>query len=124
MTNIAIFASGSGSNAENIANYFKSNPDIGVALILSTQHDAYVHERAKKLGIASFSFTKVEFDEGTNVLDVLRKYEIDFIVLAGFLLKISQPILDAFSGRIINIHPALLPNMGVKECMATGCIRR
>ncbi|HAR39088.1 MAG: phosphoribosylglycinamide formyltransferase [Bacteroidetes bacterium GWD2_45_23] len=114
MTQIAIFASGSGSNAENIADYFKGNPDIGVALILSNKQDAYVHERAKKLGIASFFFTKVEFDEGTKILDVLRKNKIDFIVLAGFLLKISQPILDAFSGRIINIHPALLPKYGGK----------
>ena len=114
MTHIAIFASGSGSNAENIAVYFKGNPDIGVALVLSNKQDAYVHERAKKLGIPSFFFTKNDFDEGTKILDTLYKYEIDFIVLAGFLLKISQPLLDAFSGRIINIHPALLPKYGGK----------
>ena len=106
MTYIAIFASGSGSNAENIANYFKSSTDIGVALILSNKQDAYVHERAKKLGIPSFTFTKAEFADGTEILEILREYEIDFIVLAGFLLKVSKSLLEAYPGRIVNIHPA------------------
>jgi phosphoribosylglycinamide formyltransferase-1 len=114
MTYIAIFASGSGSNAENIANYFKSSTDIGVALILSNKQDAYVHERAKKLGIPSFTFTKAEFADGTEILEILREYEIDFIVLAGFLLKVSKSLLEAYPGRIVNIHPALLPKHGGK----------
>ncbi len=112
MTNIAIFASGSGSNAENIADYFKGSTEIGVTLILSNKQDAYVHERAKKLGIPSFTFTKAEFADGTEILEILREYEIDFIVLAGFLLKVSKSLLEAYPRRIVNIHPALLPKHG------------
>ena len=114
MTNIAIFASGSGSNAENIADYFKGSTEIGVTLILSNKQDAYVHERAKKLGIPSFTFTKAEFADGTEILEILREYEIDFIVLAGFLLKASKSLLEAYPRRIVNIHPALLPKHGGK----------
>ena len=112
MINIAIFASGSGSNAENIADYFKGSTEIGVTLILSNKQDAYVHERAKKLGIPSFTFTKAEFADGTEILEILREYEIDFIVLAGFLLKVSKSLLEAYPRRIVNIHPALLPKHG------------
>ncbi|MCE5204811.1 MAG: phosphoribosylglycinamide formyltransferase [Porphyromonadaceae bacterium] len=114
MTRIAIIASGSGSNAENIAKYFKGHAEVHISLILSNNSDAYVHERAAKLGIPSFTFTKAEFDEGKEILEVLREYEIDFIVLAGFLLKISQPLLEAYAERIVNIHPALLPKYGGK----------
>ena len=114
MINIAIFASGSGSNAENIADYFKGSTEIGVTLILSNKQDAYVHERAKKLGIPSFTFTKAEFADGTEILEILREYEIDFIVLAGFLLKVSKSLLEAYPRRIVNIHPALLPKHGGK----------
>ncbi len=112
MIRIAIFASGSGSNAENIAIYFRNRNDIGISVIVSNKRDAHVHERAKKLGIPSYTFSKAEFDEGTAVLDTLCEYKTDFIVLAGFLLKVSQPLLDAFPGRIVNIHPALLPKYG------------
>ncbi|HCC85818.1 MAG: Phosphoribosylglycinamide formyltransferase [Proteiniphilum acetatigenes] len=114
MIRIAIFASGSGSNAENIAKYFRDHADIQVALILSNNPGAYVHDRAKKLGIPSYTFSKAAFDEGSAVLNTLREYKTDFIVLAGFLLKVSQPLLDAFPGRIVNIHPALLPKYGGK----------
>jgi len=114
MIRIAIFASGSGSNAENIAEYFRDHADIQVALILSNNPGAYVHERAKKLGIPSYTFSKAAFDEGSAVLHILREYQTDFIVLAGFLLKVSQPLLDAFPRRIVNIHPALLPKYGGK----------
>ena len=114
MKKIAIFASGSGSNAENIAGYFSSSEEIEISLILSNRKDAFVHERAKKLGIPSYTFNKKEFDEADLILETLRQYEIDFIVLAGFLLKVSHPILEAFPNRIINIHPALLPKFGGK----------
>lgn len=114
MTRIVLFASGSGSNAENIARYFSGNSAISVPLIISNKRDAYVHERARRLGIRSLTFSKAEFDEGSVVIDTLRTYEINFIVLAGFLLKVSQPLLDAYPGRIINIHPALLPKFGGK----------
>lgn len=112
MTNIALFASGSGSNAENIIRYFLGKEEISFPLILSNKKEAYVHERARGLGIPSFTFSKAEFDEGTTIVDMLRSYDIDYIVLAGFLLKVSQPLLDAYPGKIINIHPALLPKFG------------
>jgi len=114
MKRIAIFASGSGSNAENIAQYFSGSNDIEISLILSNKKEAFVHERAKKLGIPSYTFSKTEFDEADLILETLQQYEIDFIVLAGFLLKVPRPILEAFPNRIINIHPALLPKYGGK----------
>jgi len=114
MIRIAIFASGSGSNAKNLAEYYRNRQDIGISIIISNKRDAYVHERARKLGIPSYTFSKAEFDEGSAVLDILREYKADFIVLAGFLLKVSQPLLDAYPRRIVNIHPALLPKYGGK----------
>ena len=114
MTRIALFASGSGTNAENIIRYFSDNEEISIPLIISNKRDAYVHERASRLGIPSFTFSKAEFDEGSSVLYLLSTFEIDYIVLSGFLLKVSQPLLDAYPGKIINIHPALLPKFGGK----------
>ena len=114
MINIAIFASGNGSNAENIVNYFSTNKEIKVAMIISNRSDAYVHVRANKLGIPSFTFNKSDFDDGSVVLNKMAEYEIGFIVLAGFLLKVPQSIMDTFPNRIINIHPALLPKYGGK----------
>lgn len=114
MTHIAIFASGNGSNAENISAYFTNNEDIEISLIISNKRDAFVHKRAKKLGIPSYTFSKSEFDDGSLIIETLREYNINFIVLAGFLLKVSQPILDAYENRIVNIHPALLPKFGGK----------
>ena len=114
MIKIAIFASGSGSNAENIARYFSNSEDIEISLIISNKKDAYVHQRASGLGIPSYTFSKTEFDEGELILETLRQYKVDFIVLAGFLLKISKPFLEAYPHKIINIHPALLPKFGGK----------
>lgn len=111
---IALFASGSGSNAENILRYFSQKTAFEFPLIISNKSDAYVHERARNLGIPSFTFSKDEFEKGTNILSLLDKYEIGYIVLAGFLLKISTPLLQAFPNRIVNIHPALLPKFGGK----------
>jgi phosphoribosylglycinamide formyltransferase-1 len=112
-TRIALFASGSGSNAENIINFFSGNPEVTFPFILSNKKDAFVHERAKKLGIPSFTFSKDELLNG-KILSFLIKENIDFIVLAGFLLKIPENILSAFPNRIINIHPSLLPQYGGK----------
>ncbi len=114
MINIAIFASGNGSNAENISSYFNQNSTINVSIIISNNKNAYVHERAKKLGIPSFTFSKTEFICGDEILKRMKEYDIDFIVLAGFLLKVPQLIIDAYPNRIINIHPALLPKYGGK----------
>ncbi|MDR1370710.1 MAG: phosphoribosylglycinamide formyltransferase [Dysgonamonadaceae bacterium] len=113
MKKIAIFASGSGSNAENIINYFADNDHVTFPLIVCNKVDAFVHERAKKLNIPSYTFKKSEFEEG-EVLTLLKKEKIDLIILAGFLLKIPENILNAYPHHIINVHPALLPKFGGK----------
>jgi phosphoribosylglycinamide formyltransferase 1 len=114
MKKIAVFASGSGTNAQNIAEYFLASEDITVSLILANKPDAFVLERAKKLGIPSIVFNRKEFYESEIILDTLQKYKIDFIVLAGFLWLIPDYLLNAYTRKIINIHPALLPKYGGK----------
>lgn len=114
MINIAIFASGSGSNAENISNYFKDKEGVSIRLIISNKADAFVHKRAEILGIKSITFSKNSFENTNLVLDCLRENQIDFIVLAGFLLKVPQNLIDAYPQKIVNIHPALLPKFGGK----------
>ena len=114
MVNIAIFASGSGSNAENIVRYFKSHPSISVSLILTNKADAFVIERARKLDIPSMVFSKKEMNETNLVLNLFKENKIDWIILAGFLLKVPDNIIAAFPDRILNIHPALLPKYGGK----------
>ena len=114
MSNIAIFASGSGSNAEQIIRYFSGNPEHAVKLILSNNANAYVLERAKNLSVPSFVFDRQTFYNAHKVLDLLREAEIDIIVLAGFLWLVPDYLLVTFPQRIINIHPALLPEFGGK----------
>ena len=114
MQHIAIFASGSGSNAQRIAEYFKGHPMIHISLIISNKADAYVLERAKTLEIPAFVFTAKEFREGDAVLQKLHDYRIDAVILAGFLLKVPDNLLQAYPDRILNIHPALLPKYGGK----------
>lgn len=107
MTNLAIYASGSGSNAANLIRYFKKHRKINVKVILCNNPDAFVVERAKRLEIPCVVFPSEEVEE---TMDVLKEYEIDYIILAGFLLKIPKKIIEAYRGRIINIHPALIPS--------------
>ncbi|MDR1345026.1 MAG: phosphoribosylglycinamide formyltransferase [Tannerellaceae bacterium] len=114
MKNIAIFASGSGSNAENIVKYFEGDGFIKVALVLSNNPKAGVHARVNALGVPSFTFTRDEFTDATPIMRKLTEYGVSFIVLAGFMNKISEPLLNAFPNSIINIHPALLPKYGGK----------
>ncbi|MFA6334638.1 MAG: phosphoribosylglycinamide formyltransferase [Bacteroidales bacterium] len=111
---IAIFASGSGTNAENIIKYFYGSTLCKVELVLSNKNNAFVLERAKKLGVDTFVFSVNQLNEFTLVDELLEARRIDFIVLAGFLLKIPQRILEKYPSRIINIHPALLPSYGGK----------
>ena len=113
--NIAIFASGSGSNAENIIRYFKNHETIRVALIISNRSNAFVLERAKSLGVPCEVFLKDEWTSGgANVLAALRGYKIDFVVLAGFLAHVPNAILHTYPDEVINIHPSLLPKYGGK----------
>jgi phosphoribosylglycinamide formyltransferase-1 len=111
---IAVFASGNGSNAQRIAEYFAGPGMPEIAAIYSNNPDAYVLERAKLLGIPSVLFNRDTFYTKTSVLEDLKKRDIDWIVLAGFLWLIPNYILNAFPQRIINIHPALLPAYGGK----------
>lgn len=114
MRNIAIFASGSGSNAENIIKYFSNKNSARVSLILSNKRDAYVLKRAATLNVRSVFFDRKELYVTEKVLRYLSLYKTDFIVLAGFLWLIPENILNAYDKRIINIHPALLPRHGGK----------
>ena len=115
MKHIAILASGSGTNAENISRYFAGSTEIRVAVVLSNNQKAGVHERVGKLGIPSFVFTREEFAEGTVILKKLAEYKVDLVVLAGFMNKISEVLLNAYPNKMINIHPSLLPKYGGKS---------
>ena len=114
MINIAIFASGSGSNAQNIASYFRNSNVANVKLILTNNPKAGVIERAKKLNIHYKVFEKDIFKNGNTISELLKKENIDFLVLAGFLLLVPLSIINLFKGKIINLHPALLPEHGGK----------
>jgi phosphoribosylglycinamide formyltransferase-1 len=111
---IAIFASGSGTNAQRIIEYFSNHPEITVSLVLSNKREAYVLERAKKLNVPSVVFDRHSFYETGEISALLAKEAIDFIVLAGFLWLIPVDLIKAYPDRIINIHPALLPEYGGK----------
>ena len=113
MKRIIIFASGSGSNAENIIKHFEGNNLISVAQVLSNKKNAKVHERAKRLKVRSESFSRDEFLESDAILNLLKE-NADYIILAGFLWKVPEKIIEAFPNKIINIHPALLPKYGGK----------
>jgi phosphoribosylglycinamide formyltransferase-1 len=114
MRNIAIFASGSGTNAENIIKYFSNKNSAKVSLVLSNKRQAMVLKRAETHNIRTVFFEHKEFYVTGKVLRYLALYKIDFIVLAGFLWLVPENIIEHFPGRIINIHPALLPSYGGK----------
>jgi phosphoribosylglycinamide formyltransferase 1 len=114
MRNIAIFASGSGTNAENIIKYFSTRNTAQVSLVLSNKRQAAVLKRAEALNIRTVFFEHKEFYVTGKVLRYLALYKIDFIVLAGFLWLVPESIISLYPGRIINIHPALLPLHGGK----------
>ncbi len=114
MRNIAIFASGSGTNAENIISFFKESKTAKVTLLLANKKDAFAIERARKNSVANLTFSSNELKNSSLVLDALELYDIDVIILAGFLLLVPTDIIEKYRGRIINIHPALLPAYGGK----------
>lgn len=111
---LAVFASGNGSNAQRIYDYFKLVPDTEISAIYSNKADAYVLERAKSAGIPSVVFDRQQFYHSDIILQDLQHRKIDWIILAGFLWLIPESILQHYPGRIINIHPALLPKFGGK----------
>ncbi|MGI4752067.1 MAG: phosphoribosylglycinamide formyltransferase [Janthinobacterium lividum] len=111
---IAIFASGSGSNAQKIMEYFKNHALAEVTLILTNNPDAYVLQRADNFEIPTHIFNRKAFYQSDEVIQLLQKLDIDLVVLAGFLWLVPQNLLKAFPNKVINIHPALLPNYGGK----------
>ena len=111
---IVIFASGSGTNAQNVIRYFQQGEIAEVVLVLTNKKDAKVIERAKNLKVESLFFNKSELLDEKGVLQVLKDINPDLIVLAGFLLKFPESILNNFHNRVINLHPALLPKYGGK----------
>jgi phosphoribosylglycinamide formyltransferase-1 len=114
MTNLAIFASGAGSNAEKIIEYFKGNDRVQVALIVCNKPTAGVLKIAENHGISSILIEKEGFFSQNSCVSALKAHQIDFIVLAGFLWKIPDALVNAYRGKIVNIHPALLPKYGGK----------
>ena len=114
MKKIVLFASGSGSNVENIINFFENNGGVEIVKVFANNPNAYVIERCSKLGVACAVFGRKEFRENYSVLDDLKRLKPDLIVLAGFLWLVPQAYVEAFTNQIINIHPALLPNYGGK----------
>ena len=111
---IAIFASGSGSNAQKIMEYFKNSDTVEVGLVLTNNPDAYVLQRADNFEIPSHIFDKKEFTLSNKIINLLQNHCIDLIVLAGFLWLIPQNLLAAYPNKVINIHPSLLPKYGGK----------
>ena len=114
MKNLVLFASGNGSNAVNIIRYFHEHDILKVVAVFTNNPEAYVIQRAAAFQIPLFVFTANSLKNDKEVLNKLREFHADVIILAGFLLKIPEYIIDAFPDRIINIHPALLPDYGGK----------
>ena len=114
MTRLAIFASGSGSNAENISHYFKDRTDVEVVVFLTNNPEAGVLVRAKKLQIPVLYFNKAQFQNSDYVLNFLQDQRIDYLIMAGFLWLVPANLIAAFPNKIINVHPALLPKYGGK----------
>lgn len=111
---LAILGSGNGTNAQQISEYFADRTDVEVCCIIYNKRDAYIAQRAKNLGIEARYFGRKDFYETSAVLDYLHEKKADWVILAGFLWLVPENMLDAYPNRIINIHPALLPNYGGK----------
>jgi phosphoribosylglycinamide formyltransferase-1 len=111
---LAIFASGSGTNAEAIMNYFQHHSQIEVVILLSNNPEAFALERAKKFNVPSRVFDKQQFRESNEILSWLNEFEVTHIVLAGFLWLLPEKLIQSFPDKIINIHPSLLTKFGGK----------
>ncbi len=112
MKHLAIFASGNGTNCENIINYFADSDIADIRLVLSNKSTAPVVENSQRLGIKTIVVSKQEFNDENILMPILTDNEIDFIVLSGFLLFIPDFLINNYHNRIINIHPSLLPKFG------------
>lgn len=114
MKRIVLFASGSGSNVENIEQYFRDNSEVSISCVLSNKKDAKVFERCNRLNLNALYFNRHAFYGSDCVLNILKSLNPDLIVLAGFLWKIPDNLIRSYPNKIINIHPALLPKYGGK----------
>ena len=114
MKRIVIFASGSGTNAENLIRFFQDNDNVEVIQVLSNNPHAKVLDRAKNLNISALSFNRIAFSKSNHILNILKSHNPDLIILAGFLWKFPEFILNEFPEKVINVHPALLPKFGGK----------
>lgn len=114
MKRIVIFASGSGSNAENLIKFFQNSDEASVIQVLTNNPHAKVLNRCKNLKISALSFNRIAFSKTEDVLNILKTSQPDLIILAGFLWKFPEFILNEFKNKVINIHPALLPKYGGK----------
>ncbi len=114
MKRVVIFASGSGSNAENLIKFFHNSDNASVVQVLTNNPHAKVLDRCKKLKVSALSFNRIAFLQTEDVLNILKVSQPDLIILAGFLWKFPENILKAFPNKVINIHPALLPKYGGK----------
>lgn len=114
MKRIIIFASGNGSNAENLITFFHNRDNASVIQVLTNNPHAKILERCKKLKVSALSFNKMAFTETEDVLNILKTSQPDLIILAGFLWKFPEVILKEFPKKVINLHPALLPKFGGK----------
>ena len=114
MKRIVIFASGSGSNAENLIKFFHNSNTASVTQVLTNNPHAKVLERCKNLNVSALSFNRIAFSKSEDVLNILKAAQPDLIILAGFLWKFPELILKEFKNKVINIHPALLPKYGGK----------
>ena len=112
--NLAIFGSGSGSNAENICNYFAESHDVKVVLICTNNIDGFIVKRANKLNVPVYIFSKNELNNFVDLHKKLESINVDIIILAGFLLKLPSKMVNSYPKSIINIHPSLLPKYGGK----------
>jgi phosphoribosylglycinamide formyltransferase 1 len=112
--NVAILASGSGTNAENLVNYFRKSTDIAVSVIISNKSDAFVLQRAARLEVPSEVISGKQWQDISSVSQIFDKYRVDFLILAGYLLLIPSWVVAKYPGKIINVHPALLPKYGGK----------
>ena len=114
MTNLCIFVSGNGTNCENLIRHFAESEEARVRLVVSNKPDAFALERARRLNVPTAVVSRTELNDSAKTLAMLREYDIDLIVLAGFLLLVPEYLVEAFPRRIVNLHPALLPAYGGK----------
>jgi len=111
---IAIFASGTGSNAVNLIHFFKNDPNINVAFVLSNKKDAKVLQTANEMGVSTFQFSNQQVADGNFLVNLCKEHQIDWIVLAGYLRLIPIELIVAFKQKMINLHPSLLPSYSGK----------